>query len=131
MCWSGRAIAAIALSNFIVPPTIMVVLAETNEKHRGKLVGLNEIWTRKYWIFWTDVFRQILVKNGRPKICAPNFFLGSTLGLSIYTVFETVYDEKQFRDLCIKHYTENISRLSFWLLNYCTNVFYQSIKLDL
>ena len=113
MCWSGRALAAIALSSFIVPPTIMVVLAETNEKHRGKLIGLNEIWTRKYWLFWTDVFRQILVKNGRPKICAPNFFLASTAALSVYTVFETVYDERQFRDLCIKHYTENVSSSSF------------------
>ena len=52
----------------MVPINVIFWMSEPNDKYRGKFIGMNEIYTTKFWSFMRKVNREMLFKNGRPKV---------------------------------------------------------------
>ena len=55
-----------------------------------------------------QVYRDCFMKNGRPKVCATNIWFGLTIGLSTYNIWQTVDNEREFRDKMTNYYTTEI-----------------------
>ena len=99
----------------MVPINVIFWMSEPNDKYRGKFIGMNEIYTTKFWSFMRKVNREMLFKNGRPKVCATNVWAAATIGLICYIVPTTIEDERKFREIAVNNYMRDIAPLQrFW-----------------
>ena len=96
----------------MIPINVIFWLSEPNDKYRGgqaKFVGITEIYTTKFWSFMRKINYDMLFKNGRPKVCATNFWAAATIGMILYIVPASIEDEEKFREIAVKNYMRDIA----------------------
>lgn len=61
MCWTAKAGLAWLSLSLMMPIGLVFWLSETNNKFGGKVIMMDDIWTRKFWKFWGQVMLRPVV----------------------------------------------------------------------
>ena len=112
LCWTTKCLLGWGILAIMIPINVVFWLSEPNDKYRGgqaKFVGMSEIYTAKFWSFMRKINYDMLFKNGRPKVCATNFWAAATIGMILYIVPASIEDEEKFREIAVKNYMRDIA----------------------
>lgn len=98
ICWAAKSVAIFGIS-LIAGSGVTQLYIQLYDDIFGsrKIRNMDDLFSRKFVNFWSKIYKDSIIKNGRPRIGLTSGAMLGTISLAVYQSARLIEDEEIFR----------------------------------